>query len=77
MQTEGLVIIEAKADEELTKLEQEYKRKRKEINRKKNLDMKKYKHEQALMLGQKLCCHYETYDAKVILEKLGMEHLTD
>lgn len=65
--------IISEAEKELELLTEEYKRKRKEIMRKKNADVKKYLEQQQKKLGKALLDYYETTDVNVVLEKLNLE----
>lgn len=64
--------IEAKAQEEMLKVEQEYKEKKKEIRTKKNDKVRKYKEQEALKLGMFLCKHFKTYDCEKIKSQLNL-----
>lgn len=67
--------INEKAEVELIKIEQEFKEKKKEIRRKKNAELRKYKEQQALKLGTMLCKHFNTYDIEDIIKRLSIEEL--
>lgn len=61
------------SDKELEKITQEYKRMRKEIMKKKNLDIKKFKEQQYKKLGKALLDFYETNDVNVVLQKINLD----
>lgn len=66
--------IKRKAEEEIELLTEEYKRKRKEIMRKKNADVKKFMEQEQKKLGKALLDYYKTTDINVVLKKLNLEN---
>ncbi|HAP6323894.1 hypothetical protein [Enterococcus faecium] len=73
----SIVTIQEKAEEELMRIEAEYKEKRKAIKRKKNAELKKYKEEQALKLGTMLCKYYDCYDINEVLKKANLNQFCE
>jgi hypothetical protein len=74
----SIVTIQEKAEEELMRIEAEYKEKRKAIKRKKkNAELKKYKEEQALKLGMMLCKYYDCYDINEVKKKANLNQFCE
>jgi uncharacterized membrane protein YqiK len=75
----SIVTIQEKAEEELMRIEAEYKEKRKKarLSAKKNAELKKYKEEQALKLGMMLCKYYDCYDINEVLKKANLNQFCE
>ncbi|EPY6472552.1 hypothetical protein ACWO4B_003249 [Clostridium sporogenes] len=66
--------IKSKAEQELNELTTDYKQKRKEILRKKNIQIKKFKEQQEQKLGHALFDFYDTTDVNEVLKKLNLQN---
>ncbi|MBY6889355.1 hypothetical protein HYH68_16305 [Clostridium botulinum] len=73
MEANSIDEIKSKAEEELNELVDDYKKKRKDIFRKKNLQIKKFKEQQAQKLGYLLFDFFETTDVNKVLEELKLQ----
>ncbi|MBY7065179.1 hypothetical protein HYI35_19070 [Clostridium sporogenes] len=73
MEANSIDEIKNKAEEELNELVNDYKKKRKDIFRKKNLQIKKFKEEQAKKLGYALLDFFETTDVNKVIEELKLQ----